>query len=226
MKTKKLSGVLSLVLTMAMFLTILSPISTHALTDKRSDEFDLINRAYEILEMTDTSYNSRMITPVIEVLTDTETIQEIKITEGNKTNILLYDLTTEDLYVNGNIVIDELINISEGNDHTRALGSATDREQRSLNVGAAIGSLTKSALTLILAAKFPEFTNSKLATVAEAILDAAEALIDLALSYYIYYETWVQLDSSYTWYRKHLQVYKDRYITPCIYTYHDIQGAN
>ena len=85
---------------------------------------DLVTIAYELQERRTQTYSTESNT-YMEILANTDEYQEVKFVEGNKVDIISYDLLTGEVYVDGQKIMVEDVVVSQGIS-PMALGNAFD----------------------------------------------------------------------------------------------------
>ena len=104
--TKTRKSLFSLILSLCMIFSFISTtLNTYALNDTKNT-FDLISVAeWMMSQSTTTTYNTPHKN--ITILQNSNDIQEVKFVEGNKSNIVLYNKVTNELYIDGGKVVVE-----------------------------------------------------------------------------------------------------------------------
>lgn len=214
-------------LIIAMFIAVFPTIHTNALSPDLNDatELDLVDIAYEI--QSTLNINSRSASVSIDILQNTEKIQEVKFTEGNLSNVLLYNRITKELYVDGNLITVEKVNVNNENAQPFTLLPETPKYRYTITLKQPLISFTVSALCAALLLNIPLLSSGLANVLASGLLGAGTSYI--ATTATICYETWTQLDDSYTWYMKYWLLYRDSSFTSSFswsYVSREIQGAN
>lgn len=182
-------------------------INTTALSSGISENFDLIETVNEIVTSENNMNATSSSNTAITIITDTPQLQEVKITEGTKTNVLTYDMVNQKIYVDGSLVIitDVAGPIANENIEVMTLGSPFDNSYKKVSYGKQIIDLTVTAMGAIITAAC-YMTSTGGASLARKIINAA------AQTSYLYCDatychSYKRLDDSYNFYNNYWDMY-------------------
>ena len=164
---------------------------------------DLVTIAYELQERRTQTYSTESNT-YMEILANTDEYQEVKFVEGNKVDIISYDLLTGEVYVDGQKIMVEDVVVSQGIS-PMALGNAFDIVYKNISLQKQLIQYTTDGLCSVLEL-VGEFTGNVAWSLASSLVSMC-ASAGYAYSNACYAKMYKRLDSSYTYYVKYWDMY-------------------
>lgn len=164
---------------------------------------DLITIAYDIQNKQNQTYSSES-SSYIEILENTDTFQKVKFVEGDKADIISYDVLTGEVYVDGKQVTSEDVVVNQ-EISPMALGNAFDIVKRNISLNKQLIQYTVGGLCSVLEL-IGEFTSNAAWSLASALINKC-ASAGYAYSNACYAMMYKRLDDSYTFYVKYWDMY-------------------
>ena len=169
----------------------------------RIHDRDLVTIAYEIQERRAQMYSTECNT-YMEILVNTYEYQEVKFVEGDKVDVISYDVLTGEVYVDGQKITAEDVVVSQ-EITPMALENAFDIVYRNISLKKQLIQYTTDGLCAVLEL-IGEFTGNAAWSLASSLVSMC-ASAGYAYSNACYAQMYKRLDSSYTYYVQYWDMY-------------------
>lgn len=179
-----------------------------------TENYDLISIA-EWIENKPTTRSSETTPTEVTILQNTNTIQEVKFVEGNKCNIVLYNKTTDELFIDG-----ERITVTEVKPEISTYGylPASSHSYQNIEYKQILMQMTVAALIAAIIYAIPVFTKPIASFFASEISNRCVAS-GYAYSKCTYCHSYVTVADDYTHYIKYWDMFWDASYNKVIESY-------